>query len=102
MSTSLTTLKPLTVQQRTKVATEQLRELIDADNVKLLNAALTEAAAAEAVRNTAFRAAIRRIYEDLSRLPSSPTRTQRSREQSSVKLIPLPGSEGARFDPFAP
>jgi hypothetical protein len=90
------------VQQRTKVATEQLRELIDANNAKLLTAALTEAAAAEAVRNTAFRAAVRRIYEDLSRLPSSPTRTQRTSEQSSVKLIPLPGNEGARFDPFAP
>ncbi len=102
MSTTITTPKPLTMQQRTKVALQQLRELTDADDVKLLNAAINEAAAVEAVRNSAFRATIRRIYEDLSALPSSATRGRRIREQSPVELIPLPGSEGARFDPFAP
>ncbi len=102
MSTIFKMPKPLTMQQRVKVATQQLRELIGADDVKLLNAAITEAAAAEAVRNTAFRAVVRRLYEDLSTQPTSATRTQRSRERSSTELIPLPGSEGARFDPFAP
>lgn len=102
MSTTITTPKPLTVQQRIKVATEQLRELIDADDGKLLDAAAIEAAAVEAVRNPAFRATVRRLYENLSVLPSPATRTQRTMKQSSDELIPLPGSEGARFDAFAP
>lgn len=102
MSTTITTPKPLTMQQRMRVATQQLRDLIDADDVKLLNAAITEAAAAEAVRNTVFRATIRRIYNDLSELPSNGTKAQRMRAHPSIELVPLPGSEGARFDPFAP
>jgi hypothetical protein len=84
------------------VATAQLQELIGADDVKLLSAAVTEAAAAEAVRNTAFRTSVRRIYEELRTQPLSTTRTQRSSRQSSVEPLPLPGTEGARFDPFAP
>lgn len=102
MSTTLKMPKPLTVQQRVKVATQQLRELVDADDVKLLNAAIAEAAAAEAVRNMEFRATVRRLYEDLSALPATATKAQRSQEHPSSTLVPLPGSEGARFDPFAP
>ena len=102
MSTTLKMPKPLTIQQRVKVATQQLRELVDADDVKLLNAAIAEAAAAEAVRNMGFRATVRRLYEDLSALPAPVKKAQRSQEQPLSKLVPLPGSEGARFDPFAP
>jgi hypothetical protein len=91
-----------TLQQRTKVATAQLRELIEADDVKLLSAAITQAAAAEAMRNAAFRTSVRRIYDELRTQPLSTTRLQRSRGQSTVELVPLPGTEGARFDPFAP
>jgi hypothetical protein len=102
MSMTLTAPKRQTIQQRTKVATAQLRELIDADDVKLLSAAITQAAAAEAMRNAAFRASVRRIYEELRTQPLSTARTQRSNRQSTVELMPLPGTEGARFDPFAP
>ena len=102
MSTSLTTPKALSTQERTRVAIQRLRELINADDMKLLNAAIAEAAAAEAARNADFRATLRRVYEDLRAHASSAARSQRSREQPAVALIPLPGSEGARFDPFAP
>ena len=55
MSATLTTSKRLTTQQRVNGATAQLQSLIGASDVKLLSAAITEAAAAEAVHNPTFR-----------------------------------------------
>ena len=66
MSATLTTSKRLTTQQRVNGATAQLQSLIGASDVKLLSAAITEAAAAEAVHNPAFRRTVQRIYEELS------------------------------------
>jgi hypothetical protein len=101
MSATLTTSRRQANQQRVRDATAQLQSLIGATDLKLLNAAVTEAAAAEAVYNPAFRRTVQRIYEELS---AKPTRVIAPRAQapSHPELLPLPGTEGARFDPFAP
>jgi len=101
MSTTSTRDKAPSVQQRGKAATQRLQALIGGDDLKLLNAAMAEAAAEEAARNLTFRATIRRLYEDMREQPVT-TRSRQPVDYASVKLTPLPGSEGARFDPFAP
>ena len=101
MSATLTTSKRLTTQQRVNGATAQLQSLIGASDVKLLSAAITEAAAAEAVHNPTFRRTVQRIYEELS-AKSTQSATCHSRVPSHAELVPLPGTEGARFNPFAP
>jgi hypothetical protein len=101
MSATLTTSKRQATQQRVKDATAQLQSLIGATDVTLLSAAVTEAAAAEALHNPAFRRAVQRIYEDLSAKPARAT-ASRAQAPSHSELVPLPGTEGARFDPFAP
>jgi hypothetical protein len=101
MSATLTTSKRQANQQRALDATAQLQTLIGATDVKLLSAAVTEAAAAEAVNNPAFRRTVQRIYEELSEKPSRVT-VSRTQASSRGDLVPLPGTEGARFDPFAP
>jgi hypothetical protein len=102
MSTRIKMPKEPSAQQRAQLATAQLRELIAADDAKLLTMAVLEAAAAEALRSAAFRAFVRQTYDELTAQRQSSTRPQRGRGQPSADLVPLPGSEGARFDPFAP
>lgn len=104
MATNRMSLKPQSAQQRIRSATQQLQELTGANDAKLLSAAAAEAAAAEAAHNSAFRAAVRRIYDELvSQAPSSRTTgSAQSPKAQPVDLVPLPGTEGARFDPFAP
>jgi hypothetical protein len=102
MAASLTSPKRQSVQQRTRRATEQLRELTGAEDVRLLSAAVTEAAAGEAERSAAFRATVRRIYEELRLQALVTTQSRPSGKAKPVELVPLPGTEGARFDPFAP
>ncbi len=102
MATSLTSHKRQSVQQRTKSATDQLRALTGAEDGKLLSAAVAEAAAEEAARNGAFRATVRAIYDELRLQATTTTRTRQSGTANAVELVPLPGTEGARFDPFAP
>jgi hypothetical protein len=98
--------KEPTAQQRAQVATAQLRALVAADDAKLLNAAIVEAAAEEALRSATFRASVRRVYDELTahqrNSTRNGTRAQRGKGQPPAELVPLPGSEGARFDPFAP
>jgi len=102
MATSPTSLKTQNMQHRTRLATQQLQELTGADDAKLLSAAVAEAAAEEASYNAAFRTTVRRIYDELRSQASTPTGSRRSGKTQSVVLVPLPGTEGARFDPFAP
>lgn len=97
-----TALRHSTVQQRAMAATAQLRQLVDADDVRALSAAVAEAAAEEAERNTAFLSTLRRIYTEMTALSKGAQRTRRDTHYSDVELVPLPGTEGARFDPFAP
>ena len=104
MATNRTSLKTQSVQQRTKLATQQLQELTGAEDAKLLSAAVAEAAAAEAEHNAAFRATVRHIYNELRSQAQMATTTgsRTSGKAKQVELVPLPGTEGARFDPFAP
>jgi hypothetical protein len=101
MSATLTTSKREATQQRIKYATAQLQSLIGATDVKLLSAAVTEAAAAEALHNPTFRRMVQRIYDELSTSPVRAT-TSRAKAPRQSALVPLSGTEGARFDPFAP
>jgi hypothetical protein len=100
MSETLTTSKRQATQ-RVQGATAQLQSLIGASDLKLLSAAVMEAAAIEAVHNPGFCRAVQRIYEELSAKPARAT-VSRLRSSSHPELVPLPGTEGARFDPFAP
>ncbi len=101
MSATLTTSKRQANLQRVRDATAQLQRLIGATDVKLLSAAVTEAAAAEAVHNPAFRRTVQRIYEELHAHPTRVT-APAAQAPSHADLVPLQGTEGARFDPFAP
>jgi hypothetical protein len=96
-----TTIDQPTIQQRAANATAQLRQALGLDDLKLLSAAVAEAAASEARYNSEFFARIKRIYNELAALRGRQTR-RRSTSQQRTQLVPLPGSEGARFDPFAP
>jgi hypothetical protein len=101
MSETLTTTNRQTPQQRVQSATAQLQSLIGASDLKLLSAAVIEAATDEALHNPTFRKAVQRIYEELSTKPARATMS-RPKSPSRPELVPLPGTEGARFDPFAP
>lgn len=96
-----TTISKPTVQQRAVAATAQLKRSLGLDDLKLLSAAVAEAAAQEVVKNPEFSTRVRSIYAELA---SSPVRQSRSRasQQPLSQLVPLPGNEGMRFDPFAP
>jgi hypothetical protein len=96
-----TTLDQPTIQQRASAATAQLRQALGLDDLKLLSAAVAEAAAVEAARNAEFFARIRRIYEELASMRVRQPRWRAS-NRPKTQLVPLPGTEGARFDPFAP
>src|SRR5260221_8871634 len=121
MSTMRSTLRrSRSIQQRAADATGRLRTVlgvdvgVDGGELKVLSAAVAEAAAEEAMRNLEFRSRVRRIYDEFAALPapSSPsplsaTSSPRSRMPASavppaIELVPLPGAEGIPVDPFAP
>jgi len=101
--------QPLTASQRAKVATTQLRQLLDLGNLKLLSTALAEVAIAEAKTNPSFVNRLKAIYQDLEQqeLPSrgsgkagATTRRPTSRKlakPSYKNIIPLDDIE---IDPF--
>jgi len=97
-----TTLDQPTIKQRASAATAQLRQALGLDDLKLLSAAVAEAAASEATKNSEFFARIRRIYEELANLRVHQPSRRRVSTQPRSQLVPLPGNEGTRFDPFAP
>ena len=97
-----TTLKPLTIQQRSVEATRSLREALGLDDTKLLGTALAEVAAEEARHNPDFAQRIRQTYAELEQVNSSRTRAARTPSNIAPELIPLRTIEGLRFDPHAP
>ncbi len=100
-----TTPRSRTLQRRAAEATGRLRTLVAVADLTLLSAAVVEAAAEEAVRNSGFRSRVRQIYHELATPPARPPapahRGAPSMQSRSV-LVPLPGTEGVRIDPFAP
>lgn len=89
-----------TVQQRAAAATAELKRASGLNDLKLLSAAVAEAAAAEAVKNADFLACIRSIYAELTKAPNRQPRAK-APHQELPELIPLPDVDGSRFDPFA-
>lgn len=94
--------KAPTAQQRAVDATSRLRQVLEVDDLKMLSTALAEVAADEAKHNPDFARRIRDVYQEL--IDSAPKkRTPPAKETATgVALVPLPGTEGLRVDPFAP
>jgi hypothetical protein len=92
------------MQQRASDATGRLRTLFDVADLKVLSAAVAEAAADEAVRNPAFRTRVRRLYDELAALSPGRPRplTRLGESQAEGEPVPLPGTEAIHIDPFAP
>jgi len=100
-----TTPRMRTLQLRAAEATGRLRTLVDVGDVedlKVLSAAVVEAAAEEAVRNSGFRSRVRQIYNELAPPPARPPVSAHRGAPSQSVLVPLQGTEGVRIDPFAP
>lgn len=96
------TLERASLQQRAAAATAELKRILGLDDLKLLSAAVAEVAAAEAAASADFAARIRSAYTDLAALRGRRSRSAAASPSPRAQLTPLPGSEGARFDPFAP
>lgn len=93
------TIKPRTVQQRAADATHTLRTMLGLDDLRLLSASVAEATAEEIARNERFSQRIRDLYAELA----SRQGIKRTNQKLAlpVELVPLPGSENVRVDPFA-
>ena len=95
-----TSVKTGSFRQRAEEATHHLREILGLSDSKLLNVAVAQAAADEAVRNHAFRTQIVRLYDELAAL-NPRQRKRRSSKPRDVNLVPLPDVVGVHIDPFA-
>jgi len=94
------TTKLKTVPQRAAEATRRLRTVLGLEDLKLLSAAIAEAAADEADRSAQFRSHVLTIYQELAMLQVSGSSRRPTHAADEVELIPLPGTEGIRIDPF--
>ncbi len=85
MSTAVKS-KPLTVAQRAAAAAQQAAEMLGADDVKRVGAALAEAALEGMRRNPSFLAHVRQLYESMA-----PRRTaaEPRRNSQRVQLVPI-------------
>lgn len=92
--------KVKTVAQRTTEATRRLQESLGVDDLKTLNAAIAEVAASEVDSNTLFKSKVLAAYNDLASLPKPTTSRAKASTSNQIDLIPLPGTEGIRVDPF--
>ena len=90
------------VQQRTVNATTSLRQILKLDDLKLLSAAVAEAAVEEAKHNPKFAEKIRTIYQELPSPKKSSAKRTGSKTATHRKLVPIGRVEGYEFNPFAP
>jgi hypothetical protein len=101
MSATIEQLTPTKiVQQRTANATTSLKQMLKLEDLKLLSAAVAEAAADEAKHNPRFAEKIRTIYQELP--PPKNKRAERSTPHVHHKLVPIGKVEGYEFNPFGP
>lgn len=73
--------------------------MLGLDDLKLLSASIAEAAAEEIARNEQFSRRIRDLYAELASKQGVKRTSQIP--VPAVELVPLPGSENVRVDPFA-
>lgn len=94
----------LTVQQRSQQRAEEIAAQLGIDNVKLVSAAVLEAALAEMHHNPDFEQRIKSVCEQLQQ--SQPkSRTSTSPKKGSLhnpNLVPINHTEKYHFDPGSP
>ena len=91
-----------TLQRRASAATTQLSEVLSLQDSKVLSAAVVEATLTEVQRNPSFKSRIQRLYDELAVMHNQRPNDKRKRAQPEVHLVPMPGAESTKFDPFAP
>ncbi len=97
-----TTTRAQTIQQRSVEATGRLRQTLGLDDLKLLSTALAEVAADEIANNPQFANRVRAAYRDLLVMQKTRPLGGDKVRSAEVDLVPLPGTDGVRIDPYAP
>src|SRR5262245_47269171 len=97
-----TATKARSLNQRAVEATSRLRDALELEDVKVLSAAVAEAAADEAISNPRFATRVQALYQELLSLQKTRPVTRDKDKPVLVPLIPISGDSHNVIDPYAP